>query len=265
MNWRKFNPLATFILPSLKGDIIAIRVSAKLMYISCQKALFAASIKDVLQTESGNTFLSKGDFFDRPPVEIIPSDMGTIGNNSKSATQITTEGLVTVDRENAAIYLIGDSIKEITTPAVKDGLKALLKPDKPNFINSNDLNYIDEPNLRGGITIADDPFNKRFIITINNSTWFDLKPTDTSIRDSDTLVMGSCIISCKYYVELQLSNRKHFRLLLKNAANPNGIPIEVYAMKHPAGIPDSITYDGRPHDVRDAAIMAEAIKNGINT
>lgn len=266
MNWRKFNPLSTYILPSLKGDIVALRVSGKLLYISCQKALFAASIKDVLQTESGNTFLTKGDFFDRPPTEVVPSDMGTIGNTSKSATQITTEGLVTVDRENAAIYLIGDSIKEITTPAVKDGLKVLLKPNKPNFINNNDLAYIDEPTLRGGVSIADDPFNKRFIITINNSTWYDLKPTDTAIGNSDTIVMGSCIISCKYYVELQLSNRKHFRLLLKNAANPNGIPIEVYAMKHPSGgIPDSITYDGRHNDVRDAVIMAEAIKNGINT
>lgn len=265
MNWRKFNPLATYVLPSLKGDIVAIRVSGKLMYISCQKALFAASIKDVLQTESGNAFLTKGDFFDRPPVEIIPADMGTIGNNSKTATQITTEGLVTVDRENAAIYLIGESIKEITSPAVKDGLKAMLKPNKPSFINKDDLNYIDEPTLRGGVSIADDPFNKRFIIAINNSTWFDLKPTDTNIGDFDTLILGSCVIACKYYPIIEFNRRKHFTILLKNANNPTGISIDVYARKQPSFISGAITYDGRHADVRDAAIMAEAIKNGINT
>lgn len=265
MNWRNFNPLSTYILPSLKGNIVALRVSGKLMYISCEKALFAASIKDVLQTESGNAFLTKGDFFDRPPVEIIPSDMGTIGNNSKAATQITTEGLVTVDRENAAIYLIGDSIKEITTPSVKDGFKSILKPTNPSFINNDDLNYIDEPSLRGGVSIADDPFNKRFIITINNSTWFDLKPTDTSIGDSDTLVMGACIISCKYFPKIELNIRKHFTIVLKDANNPIGIPIHVYARKQSSFIAGAITYDGRYNDIRDAAAMAESIKNGINT
>ena len=261
MNWRKFNPLSTYILPSLKGDIVALRISGKLMYISCEKALFAASIKDVLQTESGNAFLTKGDFFDRPPTEVVPSDMGTIGNSSKDATQITTEGLITVDRETGSIYIVGDSIKEITTASVKDGIKQLICPNIYGIINSNDEPYIDEPSRRGGVSIVDDPYYKRLMITMNSSNWELLPPSKTQTIEG-VLYIGVCKISCKYYPELQLSNRKHFIIVF----NDNGVitEVNVFSMKNNGNISESICYDGKYNDRRDKDLLAESIKNAIN-
>lgn len=168
-------PVRTFLannyfetLPE-RGEIIALRGSAKILHIQKRYSLFIARIKDTLINNNDVTFLGVGDLFDREPDEILQDkNKGFIGCSSQFSCTLIKEGLFTIDQEKHKIYIIGGtSVQEIS----KIGLLNWFI-NNSNFNNiykeeniNNTLNVIDNPYTQIGYLLGYDVDNARLLIT----------------------------------------------------------------------------------------------------
>ena len=120
LNWRSFPATLYYDMPMNKGEINGLVSQGQTLFILHKYTTYKAVLKDLLQLFNTDAYLAEGDIFDRAPVEIYPISEGYIGYQSMYATITTEFGLVIVDRLRGKIFLIADTIKELTTPDVEE-------------------------------------------------------------------------------------------------------------------------------------------------
>ena len=135
LRWRIFIATNYYDMPSDKGKIWNLLAYGKSLFIRHKRTTYRAFIKDVLSTLSGDTYLTKGDLFDREPEELLPIQEGYVGCQSKFADIITKHGAVLVDRERGKMWLVGDGIREITDDTVAEYFQANLNTSIEEYIN----------------------------------------------------------------------------------------------------------------------------------
>lgn len=101
-------------MPNTKGEIIALRGKENILFIQHRFSLFITAIKDVLRTENIDAYLGVTELFDRVPEELLGDDKGYIGCTSKFTCTIVKGMYITVNQINGQIFIIQQSIKEIS-------------------------------------------------------------------------------------------------------------------------------------------------------
>ena len=134
VKWRIFPATLYYDMPMNKGEITGIKSHGVIVFIFHRFATYKAMVKDLLQLFNTDAYLSAGDIFDRPPVEIYPSKNGYVGYQSKFAILPTEYGIVVVDRIRGKVFLLADDLKELTTPDVEEKIKEYLTLDKQEYI-----------------------------------------------------------------------------------------------------------------------------------
>ena len=112
---RTFRANDYYEMPNNRGEVIAVRGTARSLYIQQKHSLFVASLKDKLNTGQTETYLGEGDIFDRTPDEIkFNTDKGYIGCTNQIACIIFPEGYAVVDQIKGNIFIIGTQFTEVT-------------------------------------------------------------------------------------------------------------------------------------------------------
>jgi len=206
LNWRTFRVNDYYEMSSNKGPINKLTSDTnKKLFIAHKYALFVATIKDYLDTQSSQVYLKEGDLFDREPLEIIPTDYGYIGNQSRFATFICKYGYFTIDIEKAKVYLITDTVHDLGDLDVSEFLEEGLQVTDEMIVGSiladdfEELSYNDDgdaidysgsvfynmfhtdnPFVGTGLSAGFDDANDRVLIT-NNSRVFTLLEAEGGI------------------------------------------------------------------------------------
>jgi len=115
INWRKFRTNDYYEMPDKdKGEIWKIQAFNRTLLIYQKYAMFVATPKDLLRTDSVTAALGQGDIFDRKPDELIPDGKGYAGNQSQWASFICKYGAIHVDAQQGKVFLFDSTLKEIS-------------------------------------------------------------------------------------------------------------------------------------------------------
>jgi len=197
--WRQFLISNYYEMVSDKGAINKLTGDTnKKLYIAHTYALYLASVKDTLDTVSGKIYLKENELFDREPIEIIPTEGGYIGNESRFATFMCKYGYFTVDKRRGKVFLISESsVDELTRYDVNEFFEQILDTSISDQLvdsdievgeglylsgsDSENLEYCsdlythsvdyDNPFVSAGITAGYDDKEDRFLLTGNNRTY----------------------------------------------------------------------------------------------
>jgi hypothetical protein len=151
-----------------RGEIIALRGAAKILYIQKRYSLFIARIKDTLINNNDTTYLGVGDLFDREPDEILEDkNKGFIGCSSQFSCALVKEGLFVVDMEKHKMYLISKGVDEITKKGISNWFikNSTFNPIYKELSIHNKYNTIDNPYTQVGYLLGYDVDNNRILIT----------------------------------------------------------------------------------------------------
>jgi len=165
IGWRKFLINSYYDMPRTKGEVWKLENVNRVLYIQHKYTVYVASIKDVLQTSNITAFLGDGDLFDRQPDEIITTENGYIGCQSKFAAFTTKVGYCVVDQNQGKIFLISGTT--------------------PKEISSNGLRNFFRDNL-GLATEIDNPFNGIGILGVYDEKWNRILITKNIKRTTET-------------------------------------------------------------------------------
>lgn len=167
-NIRVFKPDSYYDMPNDKGLIVAIRSSSRKLYIQQKYSLFVSEVNATMNTNTDETvYLGQSLFLDRPPIELLQNNnLGYIGCQSKFACKVFRDGLIIIDMLQGKIFIINDSIKEVSNQLMrsyyKDNLKINLQNARYNKIG---LDAIDNPFIGIGYNVTFDNEYERIIFT----------------------------------------------------------------------------------------------------
>jgi len=153
LQWRDFKPDDYFEMPKYLGEIVAFGKLGNQLIIHHKKATYKALVKDVLKAATATeaqTYLSRGDLFDREPIEIMTDENGAIGCSHKNATLDSSMGHIVIDNERKAIYLIGEKIATLNGMGIKSLMDKIFSesiPDKAIFGNGISLGFDEQRHM----------------------------------------------------------------------------------------------------------------------
>ncbi len=169
LNWRIFKVNSYYDqLPKDKGRIWNLLGTNRTLYIQQEYALLIAEVKDSLAGGGTVTIaLGVSDIFDRPPVEVLPTNEGYVGSQSQFGTIMCPMGYVTVDRQQGKVFVYqpGQELQEISNQGYYHFFR-----ERGQTV----LKDIDNPYIGNGYTVAYDLENKRLMIVKKDSNPFTL-------------------------------------------------------------------------------------------
>lgn len=167
-NIRVFKPDSYYDMPNDKGLIVAIRSSSRKLYIQQKYSLFVSEVNATMNTNTDETvYLGQSLFLDRPPIELLQNNnLGYIGCQSKFACKVFRDGLIIIDMLQGKIFIINDSIKEVSNQLMRSYYKDNLKINLQNIrYNTLGLDAIDNPFIGIGYNVTFDNEYERIIFT----------------------------------------------------------------------------------------------------
>ena len=177
LNWRTFKVSDYYELDKDKGIIVASGVVQDNFVINAKNTVYVAKIKDVLATGGNDTYLGKGDLFDREPLEVMTSDSGYAGCTHSNSTLNTRVGYVFIDSDRYSIFMFtGKELTELNNVGIKELVDTIFK----NYpLLTDDILH------NKGIAIAHDEENSRLLfnfhvkdgVAYNTKTPLDRHPT----------------------------------------------------------------------------------------
>ena len=166
-NLRTFLTNQYYDMPNDRGEIIALRGFNNGLFIQQRYSLYRTTISDKLDTDISQVYLGNTELFDRLPEELISNNnIGYIGSNNQFACTTFRDGYVTVDEVQGKVFLVNNSVEELSLQNVKDGFREKL-PLKRNYTKKDLLNktvIVDNPyNSIGYLVGFDEEFNRLLI------------------------------------------------------------------------------------------------------
>lgn len=172
-NLRVFLTNQYYEMPNDKGEIIALRGFNNGLFIQLRYSLFRTSISDKLNSDISQVYLGNTELFDRLPEELISNNnLGYIGSNSQFACIVIKEGYVTVDEEKGKVFLVDNSVNEISQQYVKNDFRYRL-PLKNTYLKTDLLGKkvkVDNPFTSIGYIVGYDEEYSRLLITKKSYT-----------------------------------------------------------------------------------------------
>lgn len=164
-----------------KGELTNIQGFDRNLYIQTRQATFITTGNEQLNIDAINAFVGTGNIFDREPIEILPSEEGSIGTQNMLSGVLTKVGLVTIDRENGNIWLLNGT----TATNIGEGLSFWFREnlnytiERPEFQEDNPMNLF-------GFTCNYDWFNDRLII---GKKFYRLTPTAIALLNASDVTI----------------------------------------------------------------------------
>lgn len=165
-NYRQILPNNYKDVQSEFGEIIDVFKKDNKLFISLKESLLEQprNYQERI-TNDLVTFIGTGEFLELPAGEVIPSEIGKLGNTNKEATVVVPEGLLFVDEYNLKIYLISASgFKNLASEEY--GYKETLERIIPIRLNKvfTDIDIKTNSHYCGYLCTYDE-IEKRFLIT----------------------------------------------------------------------------------------------------
>lgn len=197
LGWRTFKANAYYEMPKNKGSIWNLEGIDRTIFIQLEYTLYIGEIKDRLASGTEEIALGISQLFDRPPIEVVPTNEGFIGSRSMFASLITPMGYCVVDRDKGKVFIVRSpqSFDEISAEGLSQfwSERAQTSQDVDNPFNGN------------GYTMVFDYDDERILITKKDSI--------DSFTLSFSRITKSWICWHDYMPEYMFSNRKGHYLI----------------------------------------------------
>lgn len=209
--WRTFKVNEYYDSVNNREEIVTIDTDTNTLLVEHKYALIILKAINELKFANGIvSALGDADIFDNKPIEIIPTDDGYVGCQSKFGSIITKFGNTIVDKQRGKIFLYNaGKVEEITKHGISDWMENNLKYDTTilegaayqfddeeiiQFDDSEDVEYIeatennivydaiDNPYSEVGIIVAYDENLERLIVTKQNRIY--VKSTNSYVDTS---------------------------------------------------------------------------------
>lgn len=213
-NWRYFSALEYYEMPKHRGIGISISGLDKLLLIHMEHSLYVAQSKDKINIPDGDAYIGVSDIFERDPDELLPTNRGTAGIQSRFGNAIGEFGYIFSDTYDSTIYIYSNnSLSQITDITVRALFKKYMKASSGNPLTGNDVIFgIDESNKRIIITsLGNVNFTMSYCYNPEISNWVSFHDYTPSLMVSNRL--GSYSV-----------NRYNLKELYKFNADPLEIP-----------------------------------------
>tara|TARA_R110000765_G_scaffold29736_2_gene70773 strand:+ start:2195 stop:7711 length:5517 start_codon:yes stop_codon:yes gene_type:complete len=170
-------------LPKNRGELWSLASFNNLLYFHMEDSLFATKGKQSMGLSDGTqAFIGGGDIFEQEPDEVIQTEGGFGGTQSQWAVLTTRYGYFFVDVNARKVFLMGESMSEISGLGMRQWFNENLK------FNLEDYGYsgygIDNPIQGMGMHATWDPRYKRILLTKR-----DLVPTAFFIEEFESGVI----------------------------------------------------------------------------
>jgi len=160
-------------LPKNRGDLWKLSSFNNLLYFHMENSLYATKGKQTMEMKDGTeAFIGSGDIFQQDPDEILQTELGYGGTRSQWSAITTRYGYFFVDQKSGKVFLMGESLQEVSAAGMEYWFKANLKSQIGELLEQYSLPYADNPILGMGLHSVWDPKNRRILLTFR-----DLKPT----------------------------------------------------------------------------------------
>jgi hypothetical protein len=282
--WRVIPARNYYVMPFNKGEIVKLLAHGKALFIGMRNTTYKAFVKDLLSTLNTDAYLTRGDIFDREPTEIIDSNEGIIGVQNQECMISTPHGVLILDRDQAKLYLLNESITPLNQGDVYDYLKEhltfnseytehhILLADASTYIEESTgvalawsdsktaqlINSIDNIYKDKGVIIGYEMTDStRFLVTARNKDFY----PNMTIADTATLI-GKLESEVGYYssmlrLNVLSGNAQYFSWVI------NGTVFEVITSDS-IGLGSFISYPTKEEQIiglRDAIIYNLALEN----
>jgi hypothetical protein len=225
INWRNFREDEYYEMPKNKGAIRKLESLTDVLIIHTEFSLFIAKVKDVLElSATENSYLGKGDIFDREPNEIILDKNGYFGTVNSIANIVTRIGYLAIDVNRRIIGLFnGKDVQEL------QNIEMATWFDKALQMSNNQ----DNPYTRSGIITTMDDYNNRLILTIKDA--YPLADiTDgryNSILDSGTVLTFEILDTAIYEtITIRLFVTNAWTNIVLPVINADGKQLAIYTL-----------------------------------
>ena len=175
-NYRLFLANEFKDVPKNRGELWKLSTFNNLLYFHMEESLYVTKGKQQMQMKDGSeAFVGSGDIFAQEPDEILQADKGYGGTQSQWASLTCNQGYFFVDVNSRKIFLMKDSLIEISSLGMENWFKDNLPFNLEQYSYGAPCisRIFDNPLVGLGLTSAYDPKFKRIILTKK-----DLKPTD---------------------------------------------------------------------------------------
>lgn len=211
--WRNFKTSNYYDSENNRGEIYALETEGADLLILHSSTLFVAQHKDVLNmTNDVAVALGQADIFGTKPIEIVPSETGYVGCQSRFAITKFVGGITIIDRQQRKIFIYNNrQVEEISNygmkeffienlqyvdyptgaiiPIIFDDLTQVTFDDGTGAITSNteitsEINSnVDNPFANKGITSTYDKRYNRLIFTKNHKEIINQGEVDEELID----------------------------------------------------------------------------------
>lgn len=121
--WRTFKDTDLHTFFTNKGELEYINSNDRIMYIHYHNSLYKAVIKDTIDSNSVSVGIIQGEIFDRIPEEIQSGDNTFIFSRYINQSLFTKYGYFHIDIDNNKIYLLSDSVNDLTKFKITNDIK----------------------------------------------------------------------------------------------------------------------------------------------
>lgn len=175
----RFNKVNDYIdLPGHKGAIKGIKYQNNQLLVLCEDSSFILQPNpQQISTDQNTAYLTTGDFLSIPPQELIQTDTGFAGSQSKQHQCSTPFGYAWCDQKRGEMFLYNNQVESLSNKGLTQWFKENL-PSQTN-IETYKVFQKDYPNkstmdpIGSGLVVYYDPRFKRVIVTKK-----DYKPID---------------------------------------------------------------------------------------
>lgn len=136
------------------------------LYIRTKYSLWALQTKpQEMKTNTGNVYISTGEFFEVPPKELVSNKTGYAGGQTRWDLVVNEYGATFVDQSLGMIFNFNEQLGEISDSGIRHWLEQNLASELLNFDSS--FPYFDNPasNIGIGLVGCYDPVKRRYILT----------------------------------------------------------------------------------------------------
>ena len=178
-------------LPAHRGEITGLGYQNNQLLVHTRETTFILQPNpQQISTDQNTAYLTTGDFLSIPPQEMIQSDIGMAGCQSKQAQMDTPFGRVWVDQNRGEIFKWDSKLDVLSNKGVLQWFKEYLPSElKTNFYNIYEKEFSLSSTLHEdgiGVIVYYDPRFKRLLFTKKDYKPINLVPDPTTISQYNT-------------------------------------------------------------------------------
>ena len=194
-------------LPAHRGAITGIKYKNNQVFVHTEETTFRLQPNpQIIKTDQNTAYLGTGAFLGVPPNEIIQTDLGHAGSQSKLAYSNTEYGYIWVDQKRGKIFNYTQSLDNIAIT----GLGTWFVENLPAVLDSfipDDINILEDH----GVRTTYDPYYERLIVTKKDFKPLKRISTDFSLNTITFKEDGLIVFNKPGTAEvIKLTDSEHF-------------------------------------------------------